>query len=106
LDDANRLNSDPQLFGNEGIEALPRQHRREMNLAMQVGWDSGHKLAGKWLVRSFTALLAECQVVVNRIAERLGQFNDAVALKRDDVWSVDDFPVKDLCLVVEFDFPS
>jgi hypothetical protein len=92
------------LFGDLRVETLAREQRCGVDLPMQLGRDSGHKLPGEWPVRSLAAFLAEFEVIIDGLPKRLLHLGDALALKRDDVAGVDHLAVNDPSFAVEFDF--
>ena len=83
-----------ELLGHPRIQALAGQSGSGVQLAMQVGRNPSHELTGKRLVRGLASLLAEFEVVIDRLPEGFHQRGDAVSLERDHVPRVDDFTVK------------
>src|SRR5207249_8196860 len=93
-----------QLFRHPGVEALAGWGSSEVDTPVQVRADAGDELAGEGFLRLLAALLTESKIVLDGSAERLLQFRDAAALKRDDIASVHGFAVEDPGFVVELDF--
>lgn len=104
LNHSNAENRALELLCNPGVEALARKHSRNIHLPVQVWRNSSDELSGKRLVRGFAACFAELKVIIHGLVKCLLNLGNAVALKGDDVAGVDDFPVKNLRLVVELDF--
>ena len=94
LNRSDASDSSLKLFNDPGIEAFAGNACRQIDLAMKLRRNARHELTREGLVRLFPALLAECEIIVNRSLEGGFQFGDALSLKGNHVPRVEDFAVE------------
>jgi hypothetical protein len=68
---------------------------------MQMWRQTEHQAARERFVRLFTSHLAEIQVVINRIPERLFYFLNTSALERNDIPKIKYLSMEDTGLIVK-----
>jgi len=91
-----------KLLRYPGIQTFSCPLGSHIQFTVEIRTGAQHELAGKGLIRLFTALSAELQVVFYRVTEGRLQLLDRSALEGDYIASIDDLTAKNPGFIIEF----